>query len=162
MLRVAFPQMPRPWGILVLAALVSLALPLGCATTGEPEPEATGAVRPAVRILRALPDLGIEVTALRLTAADTMLDFRYRVTDSTKAAALLRRQTQPYALDIATGTKLGVPRAAKIGPLRQTALDAQEGKIYFVFFGNAGRLVKRGNLVTIVFDEARIEGLVVE
>ena len=148
--------------LLLVLAFLALSLPTGCATTEEVEPDTAGAVRIVVPVLRALPDLGIEVTAVRLSAAETMIDFRYRVTDARKAAALLLRQTQPYAIDAATGTRLGVPRAAKIGPLRQTAIAAREGKIYFVFFGNAGRVVKRGGLVTIVFGEIRIENLSVE
>lgn len=148
--------------LLLSLALLSAALPSGCATTGGGEPEAPSLARPVVPVVRPLPDLGIEVTALRLSAADTMLDFRYRVTDARKAAALLERQTQPYAIDIPTGTKLAVPRAAKIGPLRQTAVEAREGKIYFVFFGNTGRVVKRGNRVTVVFGGIRIEDLIVE
>lgn len=156
------PVMKTPPRFLLVLALLVLSQPTGCATTGEPGPGAAKPARPTVPVMRRIPDLGIEVTALRLSAADTMLDFRYRVTDSGKAAALLRRQTQPYAIDAATGTKLGVPRATKIGPLRQTAVDAAEGKIYFVFFGNTGRVVKRGGRVTVVFGEERIEGLVVE
>lgn len=142
--------------------LLAAALLAGCAAVEEREPDPAAPVRPVITVVRALPDLGIEVTALRLTAADTMLDFRYRVTDARKAAALLGRETQPFAIDAATGAKLLVPRAAKIGPLRQTAVEARAGKIYFVFFGNGGRLVKRGGRVTVVFGETRIEDLIVE
>lgn len=160
--RLRSPSVRLPPAALRALALLLLALSPGCATTGQPDAEVAGAVRPPVTVLRALPDLGIVVTALRLTAAETMLDFRYRVTDSRRAAQLLRRQTQPYAIDALTGTKLGVPRAAKIGPLRQTAVEAREGKVYFVFFGNAGRVVRRGGHVTIVFGDVRIENLPVE
>jgi hypothetical protein len=154
--------MKAPPGFLLVLALLALSHPTGCATTGEAEPEPAAPLRPAAPVVRRLPDLGIEVAALRLSAADTMLDFRFRVTDPGKAAALTGRKTQVYAVHAATGTRLLVPRAAKIGPLRQTGSEALEGRVYFVFFGNAGRVVKRGNLVTVVFGETRIEGLVVE
>ena len=38
----------------------------------------------------------------------------------------------------------------------------QEGKIYWMFFGNAGYLVKAGDIVTVVIGEFMVENLVVE
>ena len=105
---------------------------------------------------------GIEAVALRLTSAGTMLDFRYRVVDSRKAAALLQKSAKPYLLDPATGARLTVPSPAYVGPLRQTAVAPEIGKTYFIFFGNSGRLLKHGDRVTLILGEARFEGLEIE
>jgi hypothetical protein len=105
---------------------------------------------------------GIEFSALRLTSGGTMLDFRYRVVDSQKAAALLQKSAKPYLLDPVTGARLMVPSPAYIGPLRQTAVAPEVGKTYFIFFGNAGRLLKQGDRVTLVLGDARFEGLEIE
>jgi len=105
---------------------------------------------------------GIELVALRLTSAGTMLDFRYRVVDSQKAAALLHKGAKPYLVDPASGARLMVPSPAFIGPLRQTAVAPEVGKTYFIFFGNAGRLLKQGDRVTLVLGDARFEGIEIE
>ncbi len=47
-----------------------------------------------------------------------------------------------------------MPETAKIGPLRNSNTP-QAGKIYWMFFGNAGNLVKPGDKVTVVIGEFR-------
>jgi hypothetical protein len=91
-----------------------------------------------------------------------MLDLRYRVTDAALAAPLLDRRTAVSAVDQASGTPLSVPQSVKIGAMRQSAVAPQVGKIYFVFFGNTGRVVRPGSLVTARFGEIEIRDLVVE
>ena len=104
---------------------------------------------------------GVEVTSLRRTANGHMLDFRYRVLDAEKAAALFVRKTKPNLIHQASGKVLAVPNAGKVGPLRNS--DApKEGRIYWMFFGNAGDLVKAGDKVTVAIGEFRAEDLVVE
>lgn len=104
---------------------------------------------------------GIEVTSIRLTANDHMIDFRYRVLDPEKAKDLFVRQTKPALIHQKTGKVLAVPETAKIGPLRNSNAP-QEGKIYWMFFGNAGYLVQAGDKVTVVIGDFRVEDLVVE
>ncbi len=104
---------------------------------------------------------GIEVTSIRLTANDHMIDFRYRVLDPVKAKELFVRQNHPALIDQKTGKVLAVPETAKIGPLRNSDTPKQ-GKIYWMFFGNAGYLVNAGDQVTVVIGEFRAENLVVE
>ncbi len=99
---------------------------------------------------------------MHLTAAGRAVDFRYRVLDAEKARSLLSRKVEPYALDQATGAHLPVPRAAKIGALRQSALEPAVGRIYFILFGNTGRAVKKGSLITVVIGELRLEDVLVE
>jgi hypothetical protein len=104
---------------------------------------------------------GIEVTSIRMTANDHMIDFRYRVLDPTKAGELFVRQNKPALIQQETGKVLAVPETAKVGPLRNSN-EPQEGKIYWMFFGNAGYLVKAGDKVTVVIGDFRVENLVVE
>ena len=104
---------------------------------------------------------GIEITSLRLTANDHMLDYRYRVLDADKATDLFKRQIKPYLIHQETGQVMAVPETAKLGPLRNSNIP-QEGKIYWMFFGNAGKLVQPGDKVTVVIGEFRVEDIVVE
>lgn len=103
---------------------------------------------------------GIELTALRMTAADRMVDFRYRVLDSEKAAPLFERQTKPYLIHQASGKVLAVPNTAKVGSLRNSNMPKQ-GRIYWMFFGNRG-VVKTGDKVSVVIGDFRAENLVVD
>jgi hypothetical protein len=104
---------------------------------------------------------GIEITSLRLTAQDHMIDFRYRVLDSGKATDIFKRQIKPHLIHQNTGKVLAVPETAKLGPLRNSNIP-QEGRIYWMFFGNANSLVKADDRVTIVIGEFRVEDLVVQ
>ena len=96
---------------------------------------------------------GIEITSIRLTANDHLIDYRYKVLDPAKAADLLKPQK--------SGKVLAVPSTAKLGPLRNSDIP-KEGKIYWMFFGNGGNLVKAGDKVTVVIGDFRVEDLVVE
>jgi hypothetical protein len=104
---------------------------------------------------------GIEVTSIRLTANNHMIDFRYRVLDPVKAKELFVRQNKPALIHQATGKVLAVPATAKVGPLRNSD-PPKQGKIYWMFFGNAGYLVKAGDKVSVVIGTFRVDDLVVE
>ena len=103
---------------------------------------------------------GIELTSLRMSAAGHMVDFRYRVLDSEKAAPLFQRQAKPYLIHQASGKVLAVPNTAKIGSLRNSN-SPKQGKVYWMFFGNKG-LVKTGDKVSVVIGDFRADHLVVE
>ena len=128
---------------LQLVLIASAVLISGCASTAAdaPEPAASDAA----------PSLGdqwgIEVVALRLTGADYMLDFRYKVLDPDKAAELFERANKPVLIHNETGARLEVPRPAKTGPLRPTN-PPQVGRTYFMLFSNPG-VVHAGDEVTI-------------
>jgi hypothetical protein len=105
---------------------------------------------------------GIQVASLHLSANGYMVDFRYKVMDSQKAAALGDPKAKPYLLDQATGAKLVVPRSPKVGPLRQSAENLTAGKVYFALFSNPGKVVKTGSKVTVAIGDFKAENLVVE
>jgi hypothetical protein len=104
---------------------------------------------------------GIEVTSIRMTANNHMIDYRYKVLDATKATDLFKREIKPYLIHQKTEKVLAVPETAKLGPLRNSNIP-QEGKIYWMFFGNGGDLVKAGDKVTVVIGDFKVEDLIVE
>jgi hypothetical protein len=106
--------------------------------------------------------LGIEVQALRLSAAGNMLDFRYRAVNPERAVILFDRQIKPYLIHESTGAKFMVPAPPKLGPMRNTSNKPVAGKTYFMMFVNPGHYVKAGDQVAVVFGDYRIEHLTVE
>ena len=138
--------------IFVYAALFSqLLIVSACATSGK---------------THSSPDLmaeqwGVKVLRISLSAEGYMLDFRYRVLDAEKAAPLFERKNKAYLVDQASGAKFQVPESPKVGALRTTR-PPERDKNYFVIFANPGRYVKKGNTVTVVIGDIKIENLVVE
>ena len=104
---------------------------------------------------------GIELVAMRSTAAGHMVDFRYRVLDAEKAAPLFKRQTKPYLIHQASGKALAVPNTAKLGSLRNSNTP-QNGRIYWMFFGNHNRLVQKGDKVTVAIGDFRVADIEVD
>ena len=97
---------------------------------------------------------GIELVAMRSTAAGHMVDFRYRVLDAEKAAPLFERQTKPYLIHQGSGKVLAVPNTAKLGSLRNSNTP-QEGRTYWMFFGNHHGVVQSGDKVTVAIGDFR-------
>jgi len=143
-------------GALGLAAFLAA----GCAgTPAEKGAQATPAVQSAPA---ATADLGIRVEALRLTAADYMLDFRFRITDPERATAFFSRKTEMHLVDPDSGARLTVPNTPKLGKLRQVARKDMPERSYFILFANPGKFVRPGSRLTLVVGETRLENLVVE
>lgn len=104
---------------------------------------------------------GVDVLSVRTTADGYMLDFRYRVTDATKAAPLLDRRIKPYLIVEKSDVRMMVPVSSKIGALRQTTSNVKEERNYFVMFGNPDRHVKPGDRVKVVIGDFSTDSLVV-
>lgn len=107
---------------------------------------------------------GIKVEGLRLTAAGSMLDLRYRVLDAQKAAPLLNGKIQPYLLDEARSARLGVPDTPTLGRIRQTARNnvIHTDRSYFIMFGNPGKALQSGDKVALLLGSVRITDLTVQ
>ncbi|MBI2399474.1 MAG: hypothetical protein HYV23_00145 [Deltaproteobacteria bacterium] len=107
---------------------------------------------------------GIRVEGLRLTAEGYMCDFRFRVIDAAKAAPLLNRKNSASLLNETTGMMTYVPAPPKVGPLRQTVKlgSPVEGRTYFIFFANPGKLIKTGAKATVSVGDFVLPGLVVQ
>ena len=106
-------------------------------------------------------EYGIEPLQIRLTGAGHFLDFRYRVIDAEKAKPILKKDAKAYLVDQESGKTLTVP-VTKIGSMRGTTQAPKEGRQYFILFANANGIIDSGSRVTVVINEIRIEGLVVE
>jgi hypothetical protein len=153
-----------PFLVLIVMACVLMAV-TGCASQSSQQAVAdkTDAEEQLVAQQRRLEELwGVEVQAVRLTAADYMLDFRYRVLDADKAAPILDRHIKPHVIVERSGVKLQVPISSKLGPLRQTQTHPQDARNYYAFFANPARHVKRGDLITIVVGDFIAEHIAVE
>ena len=105
---------------------------------------------------------GIRVESLNLSAAGSMLDFRYRVLDPAKAAPLLSQKLKPYLLDEVRSAKLGVPVTPVLGQIRQTSRNnvIHTDRTYFIMFGNPGKAVQSGDKVSLLLGEVKITDLV--
>ena len=130
------------------------------AVTPTPSPSASGNwhAREGVYYQRAW---GVDIVGVKRVSSGYMLEFSYRVLDAGKAKYLSDKTARPYLLDEVSDARLSVPAMENIGELRQTA-PPTVGRIYYVIFGNPGKLVKPGNRVSVVIGKFRVDGLVVK
>ncbi len=151
---------PLP-SLLLAGALGAATLPLG-GYAAVPGPAVESPPLKAEAETEGASGLGIELLGLRPSAAGYMLDLRYRVVDPEKAAPLLDRKLQPHLRDEATGAKLFVPVAAKVGALRKTGGVPKAGQTYAMLFANPGKYLASGAEVTLVIGERQVRGLTVQ
>jgi hypothetical protein len=158
---VSWTRTPQRVAFLCLG-VVGLVLQLsGCATVHAPDA--------ATEVVQSQPAAeeeiyGIKVEGLRLSAAGSMLDFRYRVLDPQKAAPLLNGKFQPFLIDEARGAKLGVPDTPVLGRIRQTSRNNKilTDRTYFIMFGNPGKALQTGDKVTLLLGQVKITDLTVQ
>ena len=152
--------------LMLLGATLTLSAPIVAdASVSEKDsnvPAKSGFIQQTKEQKQALSEKwGIELVAMRSTAAGHMVDFRYKVLDAEKAAPLFKRQTKPYLIHQQSGKVLAVPNTAKIGSLRNSNTP-QNGRTYWMFFGNHHRLVQQGDKVTVAIGDFRATDLVVQ
>ena len=104
---------------------------------------------------------GIKIVSLRPTASDRMLDLRYRIVNSEKAAGIMKKGQKAYVVQESTGYILSVP-VTKLGPMRSTAVKPKENRVYVVLFGNGNGIVKKGDFVTLVIGDLKVEHVPVQ
>jgi len=148
---------------LLLGATVTLSAPIVAdASVSEKANPSIANIQQSEKQKKELSEKwGIELVAMRSTAAGHMVDFRYKVLDAEKAVPLFRRQTKPYLIHQESGKALAVPNTAKLGSLRNSNTP-QAGRTYWMFFGNHHRLVQKGDKVTVAIGDFRATDLVVE
>lgn len=105
---------------------------------------------------------GITIEGVRLTGEGTMIDYRYKIVDEQKAAALHGQHVRPHLIDEASQAQFEVPFASKVGSLRQSAKAPVQGRTYVILFSNPGRTVASGDTVTIEQADLRITGIPVQ
>jgi len=148
----------------------------GCASG----PERAADAQPALATEAAIPQpsssdkvaakqpldaLGVELVGVSLSAADFLIDLRYRVKDTTRAQALLDRKVHPVLVNESTGDRYYVPSAPKVGTLRQTAGGkqvVQMDRVYFMLFANPDRKLKAGEKVTLYAGDSIVRDIVVK
>lgn len=104
---------------------------------------------------------GVDSLSVKWAESGEIIRFNYRVLDPDKAKALNDKRAEPSLVAPRAGVKLVVPSMEKIGQLRQSA-DPEEGKSYWMAFSNKGRLVKRGDRVSVVIGTFQADGLIVD
>jgi hypothetical protein len=146
-------------GLCGIACMAIVALGQGCAAERANRPAGTESPAPEAGVGERL---GIKPLGVLLTAAGTMLQFRYLVVDPGKAHPVFDQKVKTYMVEQESGTGLGVASDSKFGPLRSSSRDPVAGKEYFILFTNPNRMVKRGNKVAIVIGDYKIENVTVE
>lgn len=111
---------------------------------------------------QSLEACGIQVQGVRLSAANYMLDFRYKVVDADKAARFINPRMKTYLEVESNGARMLVPSSSKVGALRQTRSKIIQGRSYFVFFANPGHYVKAGEKVRVVMGDLVAGNLTVQ
>ncbi|MCU7846046.1 MAG: hypothetical protein KZQ93_19600 [Candidatus Thiodiazotropha sp. (ex Monitilora ramsayi)] len=112
---------------------------------------------------KIMQEKGVEILSLQLTAAGYMMDFRFRVLDVKKAKDFFDYRIKPYLHVEKSNAKLPVPMAAKVGAFRSTdrGKNIKPNKTYYIVFGNPDAHVKRGEKVTLVMGDFKVEGMTV-
>jgi hypothetical protein len=105
---------------------------------------------------------GVSILGVRMTAAGHMLDFRYRVLDTTKAGRLIRPKMGLALIDQASKAEMSVPVMDKVGALKQTRSHLFADRTYSVIFSNRAGVVKPGSKVSIQFGDLTLDNLIVE
>ena len=149
---VATPTLPGP----------TLAAPTAAQHTHQAKaPFTTHSVTEAQR-LATEQQYGVSILGVRMTAAGHMLDFRYRVLDTTKAGRLIRPKMGLALIDQASKAEMSVPVMDKVGALKQTRSHLFPDRIYSVIFSNRAMIVKPGSKVSIQFGDLKLDNLIVE
>lgn len=104
---------------------------------------------------------GVDIVGVHLVSSGSMVEFRYRVLDTSKAAVLSDKRWNPYLEDLASGAKVGVPNMDNVGRIRQVGPQV-EGREYWVIFANPAKLIKPGDRVNVTIGDFQATGIVVE
>lgn len=110
----------------------------------------------------ALPDLGVEIIAVRLSAAGGLLDLRYRVVDPAKARPLMDQRVPIGLIDPRTGSVSRVPMDEQVGALRQSGTNVRPGQVLATLFSNPGRALKKGDLINLRLGDLEVTGLIIQ
>jgi hypothetical protein len=104
---------------------------------------------------------GVDSLGVKSVESGEVIRFTYHVLDGDKAKALNDKKAEPFLIDPRARVKLVVPSLENVGQLRQSGTP-EAGKSYWMAFSNKGRLVKRGDQVSVVIGQFRADGLVVQ
>jgi hypothetical protein len=108
----------------------------------------------------AMPELeeryGIRVMLIGVTAAGGMVDFRFKVLDQDKARVLTQEHNLMPVLNVQnTDTRLAMPSGMH-------SMTLQNGKVYYVLFGNSKGTVKPGTPISVAFGDMQLEPILAQ
>lgn len=155
-------------GFLVSSILVTAALAQSPAAAGTDQPQAAAAPSryQANQLQKRAKNFyqlvwGIDSLAVKSVESGEIIRFTWRVLDADRAKILNDKKAEPSLIDPQAGVKLTVPSLDKMGQLRPTTAP-EAGKSYWMVFSNKGRLVKRGDRVSVEIGSFKVDGLVVQ
>jgi hypothetical protein len=105
---------------------------------------------------------GIEVKGLYPAVGGRVLDLRYKILDTGKAAGLPNVLSGIYLIDEATGTTIPMPNTPRTGSIPQNPQKLEAGRVYSLSFPNPDGRFKSGSKVTLVLGGLRAEHLAVQ
>ena len=149
----------------ILASGISV-LPVGAQSTAPAATPAAPARTQSVRVSRRATMYydtiwGVDSLTVKAVESGEIIRFAWRVLDANKAKLLSDKKLQPSLVDPQAGVSLVVPSMDQVGQLRQVSTPIA-GRSYWMAFSNSGRMVKRGDHVSVVIGQFRADGLVVE
>ena len=164
-----------PLGLLLVASVSDPGAAAQTApSTAQPAPQTTQTSPPARSASRYRPTRfskraeeyyslvwGVDSLSVKTAESGEMVRFSYRILDPAKAQQLNDKKAEPSLIDPQAGVRLVVPTLEKVGQLRQSATP-EAGKLYWMAFSNKGRLVKKGDHVSVVIGKFHADGLVVD
>ena len=104
---------------------------------------------------------GVEDLHVKWAESGELVRFSWRVVNPLKAKTLHDEKLEPALIDPSAQVKLVIPSLEKVGKLRQINTPI-EGRSYWMAFSNTGRVVKRGDMVTIQIGNFHAQSLIVE
>ena len=125
---------------------------------------ALGGVDTSVNNRRMREEWGVQIISTGFTDSGYWIEFRFRVFDPDKAAALFDNMKDTYLeLDKDQKVRLWVPDSelADAQPINHRDRNVQAGNIYGLMFANPKGLVKPGQKVTLVAGEFKAEHMTV-
>ncbi|MFM8319394.1 MAG: hypothetical protein ACKOC5_00650 [Chloroflexota bacterium] len=139
-------------GLAALWASGWTALPAGRDHSDAAHPGAAQPGGPYVTMDELEARYGLRVTLIGVTAAGGMVDFRFRVTDAAKTAALFASHQGMPSLrvldrDVTVSAPDGSPHM----------LTFEDGKVYYFLFGNPSGAVQPGSLVSVSIGDLQLE-----
>ena len=138
------------WGSIAVALAAGIPL-LVSQLGGRSAPERAAHAFPSVSAAGLVERSGVRVARVAVSGAGGLIDLRYQVVDSQKAAAVHDPSTPPLLIDERSGAALG---RMLMGHIHTN--PPKVGLTYYLIFENSGAIVRPGSRVTVQLGDARL------
>lgn len=103
---------------------------------------------------------GVRITLIGVSAVGGIVDFRYKLVDPAKAAALLH---DPENAPVLTAVDSGLTLSpTKMGSRHHSQMGMKKGTAPFNFYPNVRNAVKAGTPVSVAFGKIKVEPIVAQ